>query len=390
MNGHALMTRILLAALGLILATAVASSAGAGEIITRRAVANGAEVVVELVDGGGYQEYWQYSYRTPAGIDWAFYREIACLMRPEPGVHEEVIEEHPADAMQNGHMEFNDRRVCLFLPDADGCIIVTLDLPPAAPRVHVDSFLHVHGFLGRHATLLSADELVLSDDHAPLLKPLRLKHDPEGTWRLEGVPYETHAWSGVFTVPLPSLQEVQLSHSMLWPRAERNQRYRDGIRLLRTPAATAAMMKPWGLVVPSSAAPGIPLLMATHVRLESIRDCFAGLKPWPTAPEIEPDLEMPSMLPIWRGEPFQNGLRPSLSSALAIRLFRYSWMHHGWLAGMEPPCSTTAYHRTVCELTRRYERWKSDGDALLLESMRSPDDLEFLQIITREMLKSER
>ena len=296
MNGTTRMTRTLLAVLGMI-AAAVSSSCGA-PIVTRRGVANGAEVVLELVEGGEHTqflEFWQYSYRTPTGLNWVFYREPACLMQEPP--FEDVIEEILQEEVQNGHLEFNDRRVCLFLPDGDGCIIVTLDLPPAVPRVQVDTFYHVHGFGSRHARLRSVDALELSDDHAPLLKTHLFTRDPDGTWRLEGAPYETHLRTQVSAVPLPFVQKVKRNDPVVIDprRADRNQRYRAAIRLLKLPSATANLELPWGMVAAGSSVPDLPPLMATQNRLQDILDGLS--EHWPVQPgaEIGMDLEVPSM-----------------------------------------------------------------------------------------------
>jgi len=85
------------------------SSSWGEQIVTRRAVANGAEVVLELVEGGEsthFREFWQYSYRTPTGLNWVFYREPACLLTAPD--FEDVIEEILQEEVQNGHLEFND------------------------------------------------------------------------------------------------------------------------------------------------------------------------------------------------------------------------------------------------------------------------------------------
>ena len=282
----------------------------------------------------------------------------------------------------------SDRRVCLFLPDGDGCIIVTLDLPPAVLRVQVDTFLHVHGFGSRHARLLNVDELELSDDHSPLLKNRRLTHEAEGTWRLDGVPYQKNVRSKVSTVPLPPLQDVKRNDPVVIEprRADRNQRYRAAIRLLKPPSATANLEPPWGLVATGSYVPGLPLLMVTQDRLQIIRDGLSKHCPVKLGAEIGTDIEMPSMRFTRNDDQFQiqNGMQMLLSSFMAIRLFRYDpSQHHGWitLADMNMPCYDTDYHRGVRKISGAYESWKTYYDSHLIKSMRSPDDLGFLQVI---------
>ena len=68
----------LLAALG-ILASASASFAVELKVIDRKPVANGAEVVLELVTDDGPANYYLYSYRTQAGIDWPFLSDDAAF-----------------------------------------------------------------------------------------------------------------------------------------------------------------------------------------------------------------------------------------------------------------------------------------------------------------------
>jgi hypothetical protein len=204
-NGTSSMTWNFLAALGLILAVAVDSPASAAlaEVIDRKPVAHGAEVVLELVRDDGPATYYQFSYRTPAGIDWPFYRMVVRFKNDDGSIRFEKN----WIARRIDFLKFDEQRVSLFHPDFYDCVVVTLEVPPAALKVYVNRFLNSYGFGSNHAALLSVDELELTDAAERWFPTRKLRRNQEGTWEFAGLPYVKKMQSTVSPVPLLSMQE---------------------------------------------------------------------------------------------------------------------------------------------------------------------------------------
>ena len=184
------MIRTLLAALWMI----VAASPALAELIDRKPVAGGAEVVLELVKAGGWATHYQYAYRTKAGIDWVFYREPVQYKERSGGKFYERSE-LPS-------LLFNEQRVALFFIDYNDGVIVTLDVDASSPKMHEDRFVNAFSFTFNGIALQAVDELVIVDRHAPGEKTKMLKRDNEGIWLFEGKPYLKNLESKVFAVPL--------------------------------------------------------------------------------------------------------------------------------------------------------------------------------------------
>lgn len=88
-----------------------------------------------------------------------------------------------------------------------------------------------------------------------------------------------------------------------------------------------------------------------------------------------------------------NGWYLPLTSAQAIQRFQFDPSQHtGWitLADVQPPQVTTEYHQVVIRLLRTYEAWKTEADARLLMSLRSPGDPGFFEVIEWELGRAGR
>ncbi|WP_395736544.1 hypothetical protein [Prosthecobacter sp.] len=210
MNGTPTGTRAFLAALGWMFAVVVASPACAAvfEVIDRKPVAHGAEVVLELVKDDGPATYYQYSYRTPAGIDWPFYRMMVRFKKED----DRILFEKNWIANKIDDLQFDENRVSLFHPDFYDCVVVTLEIDPAAPKVYMNRFLNSYGFGNNHAKLLSVDELEITDAEERWFSPRKLRRNHEGTWEFAGLPYLKKMQSSDSAVPLPSMQEQIRKH----------------------------------------------------------------------------------------------------------------------------------------------------------------------------------
>lgn len=213
-------------------------------VIDRQPVAGGAEVVLELVSDDGPATYYQYSYRAPDGTAQAFYRMVVQMKKADGsvGYRKQWI------ASRIDELKFDDHRVSLFHPDLYDCVVVTLELDPAAPKVHVDRFLSSYGFGSVHAELVGVDELVLSDPSEQRLPVKKLKRAADGSWRLAGIPYEKDVSSDVMTVPLPSVSKMlkQEAQSAVKRVAEG-----EGWTSLQAVSAQAATQEP--LLTPQAA-----------------------------------------------------------------------------------------------------------------------------------------
>lgn len=208
------MQRLWLAALCLLVVAVVPCGAKEVKLIDRKTVAHGAEVVmeVELEQEPGRKDgpasFYRYSYRTKAGIDWVFYREPVDYKKPYDWTS---FEKNALPALK-----FNDQRVSLFLIDWYDCLVVTVDIDPAAPKVYEDRFSDSYGHGLHHAELVGADELELTDPDDRIFTTKRLKRDRDGAWWFAGIPYEKKCWSRV----LVFTREYQLSQVLQNPPAE--------------------------------------------------------------------------------------------------------------------------------------------------------------------------
>lgn len=192
------MIRTLIAAMWLI---ASALHALAAEIIDRQPVANGGEVVMELVRHLVPHPYYQYSYRTKTGIDWLFYRE--------PVMYKDQKKKKFFERDKLHSMLFNDHRISLADAENFYFKIVTLELDSAAPKIYVDRFINPYRHSMWSYELKAADELNIC-----YLNPgegttdLMLKRDKEGFWMLDGTHYQKNVVSKVYSVPLLPMGEV--------------------------------------------------------------------------------------------------------------------------------------------------------------------------------------
>lgn len=339
-------------------------------MIDRQPVAGGAEVMLELVSDDGPATYYQYSYRAADGTAQAFYRMVVQMKKADGSVGYEK----QWIASRIDELKFDDHRVSLFHPDLYDCVVVTLELDAAAPKVHVDRFLSSYGFGSVHAALVGVDELVLSDP-SQRLRVKKLKRAADGTWRLAGIPYEKDVSSHVMTVPLPSVSEMlkqeaqsavkRVAEGEGWTslQAVSAQADRD-LNDLQYRASLERVQTLQGLFSQPRlvAFPAPVLVMGRETPLP-----YASMPP-----ERSPDCNY---------HPF-NLYSASMS-------FARHRLDSSRPTLSELPCYDTDYDRAVGELSAAYGYCQEYFATRLAKSMHGVDDVAFLDLIEWEMKKGD-
>jgi hypothetical protein len=382
------MTRTLLAALGLI-AMACSALAEQVKVIDRKTVAHGAQVVMELERGrdGGPATYYRYSYCTKSGIDWVFYREPVDYKKLQTGQYSWASFEKD----ELPEMKFNDKRISLFLTDWYDCIIATVELNPAAPKVYEDRFSYSYGYGAYQAELTGTHELVLTDPEDWRFLTKRLKRDREGVWWIAGIPYEKKLMTRRFDFT-PKFKLSQVVSDTL-PEASVS---------LKDPSGLLRITSDPFLALPDQLPPAesfeysyLPEAMAKKERLKCIHRAFSHFNIPPLAPALVGGLDFPMPSMTGRERRYMEG---SFISAWNQHLLPNPWYPHPepgddeWItaADLELPSFATDYERTVSELFWAYGAWKDYYDDRLLKSQQSANDVGFLTVIEWVAARAER
>ena len=168
------------------------------EIIERKPVLDGAEVVLKLIKEDGHDSYYQYCYRSKTGIDWVFYQKLANLKRADD-----------CDGPNGCNwLFFDENKVTIIFPDKDDYIALTLDFGAASPNVRMDRLVGLNKQWSGRVRIGGVGKIEINDYSDPSPNPKLLQHNESGAWFLDGILYPIKVETQISTVPLPPLQSV--------------------------------------------------------------------------------------------------------------------------------------------------------------------------------------
>lgn len=378
MTGIPPMTRIWLAALGMIIppvaatAASTASTTGASpdfaakvkvKVIDRKPVA---EVVLEVSKSGGRATNYWYSYRTKAGVHWVFYKEpVGPDSAGRRGRGHEPVVLPP--------LLFNEERITFSCLQGSDAVIVTVDLDAAAPKVHEDRFVGACSSFLSGVSFQGVDELVIMDGLGAGDK--KLTRDKEGTWLFADVlPYDGNLQSQV-SVFTPDYKLVEVIH--------------------HTPLEAPNLLPPQ--LVEHCYLPDATthLAIKNMERLKGIHRSFIRRKARGLTPTMDggPDLPMSSMVDMI----IQNlddaddkkygsggGVFRQISS-MEMQLSREYFGKDGWITAADLPCFNTDYDKTLRDICATYDLWLEYCDSRLLKSLRGVHTAGFFTFFEWEM-----
>ncbi len=399
------MTRLWLAALGMMIAVASAAEAaaiapaplppvrrGSGvspvtdervnanargkvevEVIDRKPVAKGAEVVLEVIKRGGRATHYWYSYRSAkAGVNWVFYKGPVVPDKAGSRVrrHEPIV---------LPPLFYNDERITFSHLLGSDAVVVTVDLDAAVPKVHEDRFVGACGssfssLLGG-VSFQGVDELVIMDVRGRGFK--RLKRDKEGTWRFADVlPYDENLQSQV-SVFTPDYKLVEVIHHT---RLEvPNLHPAELVEHFELPDAMTH------------------LAMDNLERLKCVHRSFIHCKARGLTPTMDggPDLPMPSMVELViqnlndaDDKKYDCGwARMWRPSSMGMQMSRDYFEKDGWIIAGDLPCFATDYDKTVRGISATYELWMEYYDSRLLKSLQGVHTAGFFTFFEWEMAR---
>ncbi len=394
MTATSSMQRLWLVVLCLLMAAAVPCGAGEVEVIDRKPVANGAEVVLELVKDEGPATYYQYSYRPKVGVDWVFYRKLVRFIRPDDSENRD----YSWTATGIDSLKFTDTHVSVFFVDGGDCAVVTLDTDAESPQVQEDRF---YGLEGR---LLGVDELELLDPKDSKIEVKNLKRGQDGAWRMGRIPYPRKSDSKVSFVPLPPMLEVLGLKLVKVDDGKAGKNGTADFRCVVVRPAAAVHRDALSTTEPEIME-WVPLFfydansyfegMALRRRLKWLKwlhgGGFKAKAPAALPPTMAGGREfpLPSMIDvIWPVQEHNQFVSLSRPTGPVMSLYYYRDAYRPTAAGL--PCFATDYDRTLAEISANYARSKEGLEAQYAKSLGGLDDVDFSTFIVSEMARAER